>query len=725
MAAGKLLQDDQAAGAGLTRRSLLKAAAAGGALLLNVEFALDAAAAADPAQTTLNALIRIAADDVVTLVMPRVEMGQGTYTSLSLLIAEELEVDPARVRLEHAPPNDKLYGRPGWGIQVTGGSTSVSTSWLPLRQAGAAARTMLVAAAAQVWGVEPEGCRAASGSVTHTASGRRLRYGALAARAAQLPVPTQVALKRPEEFRRIGGKQLRLDAPGKVNGKARFGIDVVVPGMLVATVAASPVMGGRVRELDVAAARRVRGVRQVVRLDDAVAVVAEHMAAARKGLAAANVQWNDGPAAGYSTERMAAELAEASLRPGATARAQGDVAAARASGARHFDAVYEQPLMAHAAMEPLNCTVHVRADACEIWVGTQVPTRAQAAAAAVTGLPVDRIAVNNQLIGGSFGRRLDVDFITLAVRIGREVQGPVKVVWTREEDMQHDAYRPYHYNRLGATLDAQGRPTAWQHRVTGSSTLARWAPATYKNEVDSDAIRDAAGPYEFPNLLVQYVRQEPPAGLLTGFWRGVGHTLNAFPVESFLDELAHAAGTDPIAYRKGLLQKHPRAQRVLDLVAEKSGWGRALNKGTGRGIALTRCFGSYAAQVAEVSVNADGALRVERLVTVVDCGMVVSPRSVEAQIQGGIVYGLTAVLYGNITLKNGRVEQSNFHDYPALRMNEMPALESHVVQSTDDPGGMGEVSTVLVAPAVGNAVFAATGKRIRRLPLAAGDLKLA
>jgi isoquinoline 1-oxidoreductase beta subunit len=709
---------------GLTRRTLLKASAAGGALLVSVEFALDAGkAVAAPAEAMLNAFVRVGDDDVITLVISRVEMGQGTYTSLPLLIAEELEVDPSKVRIDHAPPNDKLYARPDLGIQATGGSASVRTSWLPLRQAGAASRMMLVAAAAQAWRVDPNTCHAENGSVVHPASGRRLRYGALAARAAQQPVPAIIALKRPEAFRRIGSNQLRLDGPEKVNGKARFAIDVVVPGMRIATVAASPVPGGTVRAIDEAAALAVRGVRQVVRLNDVVAVVADHMGAARKGLGAANVQWNDGAAAAYSSEQMLAELAQASQRDGATARTQGDVLAARASGTRTLEAIYHQPLMAHAAMEPLACTVHVRPDGCELWLGTQVPVHAQAAAAAVTGLPMEKIVVHNQHLGGSFGRRLDVDFVTQAVRIAREVKGPVKVIWTREEDMQHDAYRPSHYNRLSATLDAGGRPVAWQHRVTGSSILARWAPPAYRNNVDADAVRDAAGPYEFANVLVQYVRQEPPPGLLTGWWRGIGHTQNAFPVECFLDELAHAAGADPIAYRRQLLGKHPRGQRVLDLAAEKSSWGKPLPKGKGRGIGFTLAFGSYAAQVIDVTVAASGAVTVDRVLTVVDCGLAVSPRSVVAQIEGGTVYGLSAALFGNITLKNGRVEQSNFHDFRVLMMNEMPLFDTHIVPSTQAPMGIGEVSTVVVAPALFNAVFAATGKRLRRMPLATAELK--
>jgi len=713
----------------LSRRSLLKAAGAGGALLLTVQLPLlatkaMAAQSKDENAAIFNALVRIGADDVVTLVMPRVEMGQGTYTAVPMLIAEELEVDLAKVRLEHAPANDKLYARPGDSVQGTGGSSSVRTSWVPMRQAGAAARMMLVAAAAQTWRVQSSTCRAENGSVIHTPTGRRLRYGELSARAAQLPVPTDIPLKTQTQFQKIGGDQKRLDGPEKVNGTARFGIDVQLPGLRMVTVAASPVPGGRVKSVNVEAARQVHGVHQVVQLDDVVAVVADHMGAARKGLAAAQVQWENGAAAQYSTQTMIDELAKASQQDGATARKEGDVAAARATaGARTIEAVYQQPLLAQAPMEPMNCTVRLSKDGCEIWLGTQVPTSAQAAAAKAAGLPVEKVQVHNHLLGGSFGRRLDVDFVTQAVRIAAEVKEPVKVVWTREEDMQHSSYRPYHYNRLSATLDAKGLPIAWHHRVTGASVIARYAPAGFKNDVDTDAIRDAAGPYEFPNVLVQYVRRDPPSGLLTGWWRGVGHMQNAIPVESFIDELAGAAGQDPIAFRKPLLTKHPRALKVLEVIAEKSGWDQPLPKGRGRGLALTLSFRTYAAQVVEVSVDAEGNVKAERVVTVVDCGQVVSPGTLEAQIQGGIIFGLSAALFGNISIKDGRVEQSNFHNYRVLRINEIPVMETHIIPNTGDPTGIGEISTVVITPAVLNAIYDATGKRIRRLPMTPADLK--
>ncbi len=718
--------------AALTRRTLLKASAAAGVLMLSVELPGTAAAAttAKPggvatrdashdAATALNAMVQVGPGDTVTLVMPRVEMGQGTYTALSQLIAEELEVDPTRVTLQHAPADDKRYGNPALGAQVTGGSTSVATAWLPMRQAGAAARTLLIQAAAAQWGVAPGACRAENGRVVHPDTGRILSYGDLASAAARLPVPAldQLTLKDPRDFRYVGQPLLRLDAPAKVEGRAQFGIDVRIPGMLIAAVAASPYFGGKVKSVDTAAARRVRGVRQVLNLGDLVAVLADHNGAARKGLAAANIQWDTGPAASYSTATMESELEAASHREGATARTQGDVAAARSTGARTLEAIYQQPLMAHAAMEPMNCTVRLSRDRCEVWTGTQVPTRAQAAAAEAAGLKPEQVEIHNQYLGGGFGRRLDADVVPQAVRIAKAARVPVKVVWSREEDLQHDVYRPYHYNRLSATLDAQGHPVAWQHRVTGSSIMARFAPAFFKDNIDGDAIRDAAGPYDFANLQIQYVRQEPPAGLTTGWWRGVGHMQNAFPVECFLNELAHETRQDPLQLRLKLLGKHPRAQHVLKLLADKAQWSAPAPAGQGRGLALTQAFGTYAAQVTDVAVAADGTVRVLRVVTVVDCGMVVTPSTVEAQVQGGNVFGLSAALFGNITVKDGRIEQSNFHDFRVMRMNEVPVMETHIVPSAEAPTGIGEIATVLSAPSVVNAVFAATGRRVRKLPL--------
>ncbi|GAB4067645.1 xanthine dehydrogenase family protein molybdopterin-binding subunit [Ancylobacter sonchi] len=711
---------------GLSRRSFLTASlAAGGGLLLAVSlprFVGEALAADGPFAP--DAFIRIATDGTVTLVMPQVEMGQGIYTALPMLIAEELEIDLAGVRLEHAPPDGKLYTNPAIGFQVTGGSTSIRGFYEPLRKAGASARTMLVAAAAQMWGVDPASCDAAKGVVLHPASGRRATYGSLAEKAAAIPVPKEVALKPVDKFKLIGTPAKRLDVAGKVNGTATYGIDVKLPGLKVATVAACPVFGGKLKSVDDTEARAVKGVRQIVKIDDAVAVVADHMGAAKKGLAALKIEWDEGPNATLSTEEIVKQMAAlATSGPAVDDKKVGDVAAAEAAAARTVKATYQMPFLAHATMEPLNCTVHVRPDGCEVWVGSQVLGRAQATAAEVTGLPAEQVTVHNHLLGGGFGRRLEVDSVTQAVKIAKQVDGPVKVVWTREEDIQHDIYRPYYYDEFAAGLDAQGKVTSFRHRVVGSSIVARWLPQAFANGLDFDAVDGAAGPYGFPNLHIDYVRHMLPDGFVTGWWRGVGITHNAFIVEGFVDELAVEAKADPVAFRRGLLANDARARGVLDLAAEKAGWGTTLPARTGRGIAVLFGFGTYMAQVADVEIGKDGAVKVRRIVCSVDCGVVVNPDTVKAQVQGGIVYGLSAALYGQITLKDGRVEQSNFDNYQALRIEEMPEIEVHIVDSREAPGGMGEPSTAGVAPAVVNAIFAATGQRLRQLPIDPDRLK--
>jgi CO/xanthine dehydrogenase Mo-binding subunit len=687
-----------------------------------------AAATAAPAlEFAPNAFIRVGTDGGVTLIMGQVEMGQGMYTSMPMLLAEELEVGLDQVRLEHAPPDDKRYVNPLFGFQATGGSTSVKGLYLPMRRAGATARTMLIAAAAERWSVDPASCRAERGSVIHAGSGRRLGYGALAATAAELPIPDTVALKRPEEFKLIGTPAKRLDTPQKVNGIAQYGIDVRVPGMKIATVAASPVLGGKVAGLDEAKAMAIKGVHQVVRLDEAVAVVADHMWAAKQGLAALAIRWDDGPNAAVSTDDVVKGLAAAAETPGVVARKEGDAAAGIASAATKLEAVYQAPFLAHATMEPMNCTVHVRPDGCEVWTGSQVLARVQATAAQVTGLPLDKVVVHNHLLGGGFGRRLEVDYVTQAVRIAKQVDGPVKVIWTREEDVQHDVYRPYYYDRIAAGLDAAGRPIAWSHRVVGPSILARWAPPAFRNGLDGDALDGAATLlYDIPAILVEYVRHEEEV-VNTGFWRGVGVTHNTFVIESFIDELAAAAKADPFEYRRALLTKAPRARAVLELAAKEAGWGTTLPAGRGRGIALMYggFWGTYVAQVAELSVTPSGEVHVHRVVCAVDCGTVVNPDIVKAQIEGGVIFGISGALYGEVTLKNGRVEQSNFHDVRVLRMNETPTIDVHLVRNFEAPGGMGEPGTAVTAPALANAVFAATGKRIRKLPLKAEQLRSA
>jgi isoquinoline 1-oxidoreductase subunit beta len=708
------------------RRFLQAGATAGGGLMLslNLQFASGEAQAASADGFEPNAFIRVAGDGRIVLTMPYVEMGQGTYTSIPMLIAEELEVDLKQVQLDHAPPNEKLYGNPLFGgIQATGNSNAIRAAWQPLRQAGATARTMLVAAAAKRWNVDPASCRAQSGEVHHAPTGRSIKYGALAAEAARLPVPENVALKRPEDFTLIGTPAKRLDTPAKVNGTAVYGIDVRPPGVKIATLAQSPVFGGRVKSVDDTAAKAVKGVRQIVRLDDAVAVVADHMGAAKKGLAALIIEWDDGPHAKLNTVDIVSELEQATLRPGAVAQKVGDVDRAMASAFTKVQATYHVPFLAHATMEPMNCTVHVRKDGCEVWVGNQVLARAQAAAAKTAGLPLDKVVVHNHLIGGGFGRRLEIDGVIRAVEIAKHVDGPVKVVWTREEDIQHDMYRPCFFDRLSAGLDEKGKPIAWNHRFAGSSIMARWAPPLFKNGLDPDTTEGAIElVYALPNMHVEYLRVEP-RGIPTAFWRSVGPSHNVFVTESFMDELAAAAKQDAIAYRLALLERAPRAKAVLALAAEKAGWGQPLPERVGRGVSVQFVFATYMAQVAEVEVSKDGAVRVRRVVCAVDCGTVVNPDTVQAQIQSAINFGITAAIHGEITLKDGRVEQANFDTYQMLRINEAPTIEVYVVQSFEPPGGMGEAGTSAIVPAVTNAIFAATRKRLRKLPIDTSALK--
>ncbi|MGA8472998.1 MAG: molybdopterin cofactor-binding domain-containing protein, partial [Pseudolabrys sp.] len=559
--------------------------------------------------------------------------------------------------------------------------------------------------------------------VLHMPTGRRLKYGELAADAAHMPVPAKVALKRPDDFKLIGTRAKRLDTPAKVNGTAVYGIDVRPPGVKFATLAQSPAFGGRVKRVDDTAARAVKGVRQIVQLDDAVAVVADHMGAAKKGLAVLKIEWDDGPHAKLNTDNIAQELATATLNAGAVAQNIGDAGKAMAAAVTKVEAIYQVPFLAHATMEPMNCTVHVRKDGCEIWVGSQALARAQAGAAKTLGLPLDKVVVHNHLIGGGFGRRLDVDGVIRAVEIARQVDGPVKVVWTREEDIQHDMYRPYWFDRISAALDENGKPTAWHNRFAGSSVIARWLPPGFKDGLDPDSTEGAIDlVYDFPNFHVEYVRVEPP-GIQTAFWRSVGPSHNVFVTESFMDELAAAAKQDAVAYRQALLDKSPRAKAVLELAAEKAGWGQPLPERVGRGVSVQFVFATYLAVVTEVEVSTAGNVRVRRVVCAVECGTVVNPDTVQAQIQSAAVFGITAALHGEITLKDGRVEQTNFDSYQILRIDEAPAIEVYIVQSPEPPGGMGEAGTSAIVPAITNAIFAATGKRLRKLPVDPAALK--
>lgn len=710
----------------LTRRGFLQAsAAAGGGMMLSLRLPLgkdEAAAAGDRFEP--NVFVRIESDGRIVLTMPYVEMGQGTYTSIPMLIAEELEVDLKQVHLEHAPANEKLYANPLLGVQATGNSNAMRGAWQPMRQAGATARTMLVAAAAKRWNVDQSSCRALRGEVVHAATGRKLNYGELAGEAAGMPVPQNVTLKRHEDFKLIGTPAKRLDTPAKVNGSAVYGIDARPPGVKIATLAQSPVFGGRVKSVDDAAARAVKGVRQIVRLDDAVAVVADHMGAAKKGLAALKVEWDEGAHANLSTRDIANELEAATLKPGAVAQNIGDVSAAMVTAVTKIEANYHLPFLAHATLEPMNCTAHVRTDSCEVWVGSQALARSQAAAAKAAGVPLDKVVVHNHLIGGGFGRRLESDGVARTVEIAKHVDGPVKVVWTREEDIQHDMYRPFWFDRLSAGLDRNGMPVAWNNRFAGSSVIARWLPPGFKDGLDPDSTEGAINlVYDLPNMHVEYVRVEPP-GIPTAFWRSVGPSHNVFVTESFIDELAAAAKQDAVAYRRALLHKNHRARVVLELAAEKAGWGKPLPERMGRGVALQNAFATFMAHVAEVEVYKDGKVRVRRVVCAVDCGTVVNPDTVRAQAQSGIIFGITAALHGEITLKNGRVQQSNFDTYAMLRIDEAPEIEVHIVQNAEAPGGMGECATSLIVPTVANAIYAATGRRLRKMPVDSAALKL-
>lgn len=711
-------------GTDLSRRSfLVSTAAVGGGLMLGVSLPSGRSDATGIDAFAPNAFVRVGGDGRIVLTMPYVEMGQGTYTSIPMLIAEELEVGLSQIHLEHAPADEKHYTNPLLGVQATGNSNAMRGAWKPMREAGAVAKAMLVGAAAKRWGVDASSCRARDGEVIHDASGKRLTYGELAADAAQMPVPKSVELKRPDDFKLIGTPAKRLDAAGKVNGTAAYGIDARPPGVKIAALAQSPVFGGKLKSVDDTAAKAVKGVRQIVRLDDAVAVVADHMGAAKKGLEALKIEWDGGPHAELSTQDVARQLEQATLKSGAVAQNIGDADKAMAGAATKVEAMYQLPFLAHATMEPMNCTAHFRGDECEIWIGTQAIARVQAMAAKAASLPVEKVIVHNHLLGGGFGRRLEADGAVRAVQIAKQVDGPVKVVWTREEDIQHDYYRPYWFDRLTAGLDKDGRPIAWSHRFAGSSVIARWIPPGFANGLDPDSTEGAIDlVYAFPNFHVEYIRTEPP-GIPTGFWRSVGPSHNVFVTESFVDELAAAAKQDPVAFRRTLLEHNPRARAVLDLAAAKAGWGEALPKGRGRGISLQHAFGSLVAQVAEVEVAKDGSVRVHRVTCAMDCGAVVNPNTAEAQVQSGIMYGVTAALYGEITLKNGRVEQTNFDTYQILRINEAPAVEVHLVKSAEPPGGMGETGTSAVVPAIANAIFAATGKRLRKMPIDANLLK--
>ena len=705
-----------------SRRALIQGGLVGG-FVLAFHLPLRAAPVNEPQQQpdntadqfAPNAFVRIDHTGKTTLVMPQVEMGQGVYTSIPMILAEELDADFAQVALEHAPPSDKLYGNPIFGIQATGNSNSVRAWWKPLRTAGALTRAMLVQAAAQHWQVEPASCTASKGHVIHPASGRSLAYGELVDVANTLATPETVALKDPKDFVLIGKPQKRLDTPDKANGKAIYGIDALLPDMKFATLKASPVLGGKVAKVDDSAARKIRGVQKIVVLDDMVAVVGDHMWAAKKGLDALVVTWDEGPNARISSKDIWQGLRAASEKDGAVAKSRGDIARGLAAGEK-FEASYELPFLAHATMEPINATVHLKPDSCEIWTGTQVLSRVQSEAAKAAGLPVDKVIAHNHLLGGGFGRKLEPDMVVAAVRIAKHVDGPVKVVWTREEDIQHDVYRPVYRDTIAATLSG-GKIVGWKYRVSGSSIMARWFPAGFQKGIDIDAVDSAIDiPYDIPNLQVEYVRVEPPA-VTTGFWRGVGPNNNVFAIECFMDELARKAGKDPVDFRRSMLANRPRFLAALNLAAQKSNWGEPLPARVGRGVSLQPSFASFIATVVEAEVDEHGEVSLRRITSAVDTGIAVNPDTIVAQLQGGLVFGLTAALYGEITIEKGRVQQSNFNDYRMLRIDQVPDIDVHIIKSGENPGGIGETGATSGPPALRNAIYAATGVALRRLPI--------
>jgi len=665
-----------------------------------------------------NAWIRVAPDNSVTVVIDKAEMGQGIETALAMLAAEELHVSLSSVKTEWAPV-DPAYNNKLFGMQGTGGSSSIRGDLIPMRKAGAAARLMLVAAASEKLGVPSEELSTEAGYVVHAKSSKRIPYGHLTDLAAKQKVPQDPPLAPKNMQEVIGTRPPRLDAKIKGAGKAQFGIDVKIPDMKTAVIVRSPVIGGKATKFDAEKALAVKGVRKVFQMSSGIAVVADHFWAAKKGAEAVTVTWDDGPGAKMSSDKLLAESKNLVKKPGLQALKKGDFEATWKKAKKKFELVYEQPFQAHAAMEPLNAVAHVRADGCDIWAGHQGIGIVRMVAAKITGLDPKTINVHSTFLGGGFGRRFEVDFAMEAVEVSKIFGGPVKVMWTREDDMRHDYYRPSTYVAAKAALGDDGMPTAVRYQAVSAAIMARVFPQQFKDGVDKSSIEGLGEEYAFPNLSVEYHRLE---GVPVGFWRSVGHSTNAFVQESLLDELAAAAKIDPVEYRRKLLAEAPRMKRVLEVVANKSGWGKPMDKGRGRGVAVHHSFGSYVAQVAEVTVDG-GKVKVDRVVCAVDCGEFVHPGIVEAQMESGIIFGLTAALKSSIKVEDGKVKQANFHNFKLLGIDEAPAIEVYVVPSGEAPGGTGEPGTPPIAPAVANAIFAATGKRIRRLPITPEDLK--
>jgi isoquinoline 1-oxidoreductase beta subunit len=708
----------------ISRRDLLKKSLAGAGLVLGAALTpggyriLKAEEAAqDPkASCAVGIWIRIAPDNIVTLIVNKSEMGQGIYTSLPMIIADELEADWKQIRFEAAPAADP-YKDPLFGMQLTGGSTSIRHMFEPLRKAGAAARQMLRMAAAQTWGV-PEGeCETYQSVVRHAKTGRALTYGQLCQKAAKLSVPQEPPLKKEGQFRFIGTSLARLDVVEKVNGSAPFGIDMFIPGMLYAAVARPPAYGAKPNAYDREAAGKVPGVSQVVPIDRGIAVCANSQEAAQKGKDALRVSWGEGTQPDLGNESLEKNFIQHLGQKGAIAKSQGNIAKALGEASRKIEATYVLPYLAHTTMEPMNCTAHIQKDRCDVWVATQSQTGVLMTAQRVTGLKPEQIHVHTTYLGGGFGRRSESDMTEEALQASKAAGKPVKVIWTREEDIQNDFYRPGNCCRMEGAINEKGELTAWSHKVVCPSIFARVFPQRVQDGVDPAAVEGVANmEYEIPNLHVEYVRMDTPVPV--GFWRSVGSSHNAFTVESFMDELANAAGKDPVEFRLSLLKNHPRVRRVIEMAAEKGGWGKPLKKGEGRGFAYHFAFGTHVAQVAEVSIQEkEGTIKVQRVICAVDCGPVINPAIIAAQMKSGIMMGLSAALREKVDFAKGGVASSNFDNYELLRMNEIPEIEVHIVPSKDEIGGIGEPGLPPIAPAVANAVFKATGIRVRRLPM--------
>ncbi len=715
-----------------SRRDFIKIGAlVGGGLLIGFYLPNNLAASTEANSTKAfvpNAFIRITPDEQVTIFINKAEMGQGVYTSLPMLIAEELEADWSKIRVEPAPV-EPAYNHTWFGpFMVTGGSTSVRSEWDRLRIMGASARIMLVMAAAEQWKVLPQACRAENGHVLDPSGKRRLSYGKLAVSAAMMQPPTEIPLKESKDFKILGKSRARLDIPDKSRGKAIFSIDVTVPGMLVAVVARPPIFGATMKSFDDSETKKIPGVKAVIPIKRGIGVVADGFWNANRGRDVLKVDWDEGALAGIDSETQGKEYAKMAETPGLIAAQRGDVEAAMSTAVKKLEAIYQLPYLAHAPMEPLNCVADVRPNGCDIWTGSQMQTSDRDKAVAITGLAPEKVLLHNTLLGSGFGRRATPDshLVSEAVELSFKIKAPVKVSWTRPDDLHGGYYRPRSYHRLEAGIGQDGMPVAWHHRIVGQSIVkgTPFEKSLTHNGIDETSVEgESDSPYEIDNFLIDY--NMAPVGIPVLWWRSVGHSYNGYVKECFIDELAKMAGRDPYQYRRKLLAKHPRELGVLDLVAKKADWGNKAAKGRGRGIAVHGSFGSFVAQVAEVSVDEDGTIHVHKITCAIDCGMTVNPDTIVAQMQSGIVFGLSAALYDEISFKNGRVYQDNFDNYEMLRMDAMPEIAVHIVPSKEPPGGVGEPGVPPVAPAVANAVRALTGATLRRLPLTRDRVKKA